>query len=81
MGNLNEASLLQSMSQWLDSSDNYVMTTSVLAFGNYARNDEHCIKLVEDKTVKKLIEILKKNDGVDADVRLQHSLVCSALNL
>lgn len=72
---LDQTPLLQSMSKWLDSSDDYVMTTSVLAFGNYARNDDHCIKLVEDKTVTKLIEILKRNNGADADARLQHSLV------
>lgn len=72
---LDQTPLLKSMSGWLDSSDDYVMTTSVLAFGNYARNDDHCIKLVEDKTVTKLIEILKNNNGADADARLQHSLV------
>lgn len=74
---LDQTPLLQSMTKWLDSSDDYVMTTSVLAFGNYARNDDHCIKLVEDKTVTKLIEILQKNNGADADARLQHSLVSS----
>lgn len=72
---LDQTPLLKSMAMWLDSSDNYVMTTSVLAFGNYARNDDHCIKLVEDKTVTKLIDILRRNNGADADARLQHSLV------
>lgn len=72
---LDTTPLLSSMQQWLDSSDDYVMTTSVLAFGNYARSDENCIKLVENKIMDKLIEILKRSNGPDADARLQHSLV------
>lgn len=75
MQHLDKTPLLESMQKWLHSSDDYVMTTSVLAFGNYARTDEHCIKLVEDKIMDKLIEILRRNNGPEADARLQHSLV------
>jgi hypothetical protein len=75
MQHLDKTPLLCSMQKWLDSSDEYVMTTSVLAFGNYARTDNHCIKLVEDNVANKLIEILRKNDSADSDARLQHALV------
>lgn len=63
------------MKTWLESDDVDLMTTSVLALGNFARTDDHCTRMVEDNMHIKLIEILKKNNSPDADVRLQHALV------
>jgi hypothetical protein len=53
------------------------MTTSVLALGNFARTDNHCIKMVDDQIMVKLMGILQKNIQPDADARLQHALVSS----
>lgn len=36
------------MLTWLDSDDIDLMITGVLAVGNFARNDKHCIKMVQD---------------------------------
>ena len=75
---LDETPLLSLIQQWLDSSDEYLVTTSVLALGNFARTDNHCIKMVEDKVLLKLIDILKtsiQREPSDVNSRLQHALV------
>lgn len=72
---LENASLLPHIKAWLDSDDADLISTSVLALGNFARTDENCTQLVKDKVHVKLIEVLAKNNGPDSDVRLQHALV------
>lgn len=72
---LDKTPLLKHIKTWLESSHVDLMTTSILALGNFARTDEHCIRMVEGKMHMKLIEILSKNNGPEADVRLQHALV------
>lgn len=67
--------LLSCMKKWLESDDVNLMTTSVLALGNFARTDDHCTQIVSDKLHIKLIEILAKNSNPDTDARLQHALV------
>jgi len=68
--------LLKNMVDWLDSTDIDLLTTGVLALGNFARTDSHCIYFVEQQTMNKLLEVLAKNNGVKDDVRLQHALLC-----
>lgn len=77
----NHTHLCKSMKKWMESEDMDVMTTSVLAIGNFARTDDHCIKMVSDGMHLKLIEILAKNNGPETDVRLQHALVSVSLHL
>jgi hypothetical protein len=72
---LDKTSLLSCMKTWLQSDDVDLMATSVLALGNFARTDEHCIRMVQDDMHIQLIDILTKNNGPEADVRLQHALV------
>lgn len=79
---LDETPLLSSIQQWLDSTDEYLITTSVLALGNFARTDNHCIKMVEDKVLLKLIDILKistQRESSDVNSRLQHALVSNEI--
>ncbi|KAI9577678.1 hypothetical protein GQX74_013372 [Glossina fuscipes] len=71
----------ENMEDWLDSSDIDLLTTGVLALGNFARTDSHCIYMVENKTMNKLLEVLAKNNGVKDDVRLQHALLSTLRNL
>lgn len=47
--------LLKCMEDWLDSSDVELLTTGVLALGNFARTDSHCIHMVENKIMHKLL--------------------------
>ncbi|EDW08629.2 LOW QUALITY PROTEIN: uncharacterized protein Dmoj_GI20062 [Drosophila mojavensis] len=74
-------SLLKNMVDWLDSTDIDLLTTGVLALGNFARTDSHCIYFVEQQTMNKLLQVLAKNNGVKDDVRLQHALLSALRNL
>lgn len=69
------------MIDWLDSEDIDLLTTGVLALGNFARTDSHCIHLVENNTLVKLLTVLAKNNGVEDDVSLQHALLSTLRNL
>lgn len=73
--------LLKYMEDWLDSSDVELLTTGVLALGNFARTDRHCIYMVENKIMHKLLAILAKNNGVDHQMTLQHALLSTLKNL
>ncbi|XP_037046631.1 rap1 GTPase-GDP dissociation stimulator 1 [Bradysia coprophila] len=76
-----ETPLLKYIEDWLDSYDIDLLTTGVLALGNFARTDSHCIFMVENNIMKKLLEILSKNNGIDNDMRLQHALLSALRNL
>lgn len=52
---LYSTSLLKCMENWLDSVDVDLLTTGVLALGNFARTDSHCIYMVEHKIMNKLL--------------------------
>jgi hypothetical protein len=67
------------MKAWLDLEDVDLLTTSVLALGNFARTDDHCTRMVQENMHVKLIEILAKNNAPEDDVRLQHALVSKLL--
>lgn len=43
------------MVSWIDSSDSDLMSTGILAIGNFARSDAHCINMVESGLSRKLI--------------------------
>lgn len=43
------------MIMWLNSKDVDLMSTGILAIGNFARNDSHCIQMVENGLVKTLL--------------------------
>lgn len=47
--------LLKCMENWLDSYDVDLLTTGVLALGNFARTDSHCIEMVQRGMTKKLL--------------------------
>jgi hypothetical protein len=78
---LDKTPLLSYVRTWLESNDVDLMTTSILALGNFARTDDHCIRMVQDNMHVKLIEVLAKNNGPDDDVRLQHALLSAIRNL
>ncbi|XP_055534462.1 GTPase-GDP dissociation stimulator vimar isoform X2 [Wyeomyia smithii] len=73
--------LLKYMEDWLDSYDVELLTTGVLALGNFARTDRHCIYMVENEIMHKLLFILAKNNGVDHQMTLQHALLSTLKNL
>ncbi|XP_035791085.1 rap1 GTPase-GDP dissociation stimulator 1-like [Anopheles albimanus] len=73
--------LLKCMEDWLDSYDVELLTTGVLALGNFARSDSHCINMVENKIMHKLLSILAKNNGTEHQMTLQHALLSTLKNL
>lgn len=50
-----EGTVYKNMLAWLDYDDTDLMTTAVLALGNFARKDANCIQMVEKGLPKKLL--------------------------
>lgn len=67
---------------WLDDSNLDLLCTGVLILGNFARTDQNCICIVQENlAIKKLLEILAKNNGPNDNARLQHSILGTLKNL
>lgn len=45
----------QSMIKWLDSDDDELIATAVLAIGNFARTDSHCVHMMDTGVYAKLL--------------------------
>ncbi|XP_054262952.1 GTPase-GDP dissociation stimulator vimar [Macrosteles quadrilineatus] len=73
--------VFQGMVNWLVSTDDDLQITGVLAMGNFARTDKHCLQMVDLGVSKKLLSLLKRNNVVSADIRLQHALLSALRNL
>lgn len=52
----------KNMLSWLDAKDADLVATGTLAIGNFARNDYHCIQMVQAGTAKKLLSMMFTND-------------------
>lgn len=53
--NNGKGKVYEDMVKWLDSDDPDLLSTGVLALGNFARKDTHCIQMVKSGISKKLI--------------------------
>lgn len=73
--------LIKYIEDWLDSDDLDLLTTGVLALGNFARTDSHCISMVDTRVAHKLLAILARNNATSDDMRLQHALLSTLRNL
>ncbi|XP_072940546.1 GTPase-GDP dissociation stimulator vimar [Epargyreus clarus] len=51
------------MVKWLDSPNYNLLTTAILAIGNFARQDDYCIQMMEDKIFDKLLDIFELYHG------------------
>nr|XP_034313658.1 rap1 GTPase-GDP dissociation stimulator 1-B isoform X2 [Crassostrea gigas] len=67
--------------KWLEDEDSRLQMAAVLAIGNFARNDNHCQRLVEEGIVEHLVEILKEHRDHEADMTLQHAILSALRNL
>ncbi|XP_048763708.1 rap1 GTPase-GDP dissociation stimulator 1-like isoform X2 [Ostrea edulis] len=67
--------------KWLEEEDSRLQMSAVLAIGNFARNDNHCQRLVEEGIVEQLLEILKCHRDHEADMTLQHAILSALRNL
>ncbi|KYM92543.1 Rap1 GTPase-GDP dissociation stimulator 1-B [Atta colombica] len=67
--------------EWLESIDEDLQITAVLAMGNVARTDIHCKRMVEQGIHRKLLKILERNGNKSGDIRCQHALLSALRNL
>lgn len=67
--------------EWLESIDEDLQITAVLAMGNFARTDIHCKHMVEQGIHRKLLKLLQRNDSKFGDIRCQHALLSALRNL
>ncbi|KAF5299710.1 hypothetical protein FQA39_LY11505 [Lamprigera yunnana] len=73
--------LFKNMLTWLNSDDFDLLSTGILAIGNFARNDVHCIQMVQKGIAKKLLDLLSKNNTVEKNVKVQHAILSALRNL
>ncbi|KAJ3662966.1 hypothetical protein Zmor_007280 [Zophobas morio] len=71
----------ENMVTWLDSDDPDLLSTGVLAIGNFARKDTHCIQMVQHGISEKLIALISKHNTSDSDIKVQHALLSTLKNL
>ncbi|KAI4470821.1 rap1 gtpase-gdp dissociation stimulator 1 [Holotrichia oblita] len=69
------------MMSWIDSQDSDLVSTGILAIGNFARNDMHCIYMVQSGLSKKLIDILATHNKKDVDTKIQHAVLSTLRHL
>lgn len=67
--------------EWLESPDEDLQITAVLAMGNFARTDTHCKHMVEQGIHRKLLKLLQTNGDRSGDIRCQHALLSALRNL
>ncbi|XP_038210776.1 rap1 GTPase-GDP dissociation stimulator 1-B [Zerene cesonia] len=83
------------MVKWLDSPNHHLLGTALLAIGNFARQDDYCIQMMNDKIFDKLLDIfevyhnlsLKQNSGETLPIekstlnQIQHASLSAIRNL
>ncbi|RZC32954.1 rap1 GTPase-GDP dissociation stimulator 1-B [Asbolus verrucosus] len=79
--NNGKGKVYENMVTWLDSDDSDLLSTGVLAIGNFARKDTHCIQMVQNGISKKLIGLLSKYNTSQSDIKVQHALLSTLKNL
>lgn len=55
--NKGNGDVYRNMLSWLQSHDSDLLTTGILALGNFARKDEHCLQIVESDVPKILLSM------------------------
>jgi hypothetical protein len=79
--NNGQGKVYENMITWLDSDDPDLLSTGVLALGNFARKDTHCIHMVQNGISKKLIALLSRHNTSQSDIKVQHALLSTLKNL
>lgn len=76
-----EGLVYKKLVEWLESIDEDLQITAVLAMGNFARTDAHCRRMVEQGIHRKLLKLLQRNSSKSGDIRCQHALLSALRNL
>lgn len=61
--------------EWLENAEPLVQYTAVIAVNNFACNDEHCKRMVEQSLHQKVLRVLKKCNHAFDSVKLQCGLL------
>ncbi|XP_020299505.1 rap1 GTPase-GDP dissociation stimulator 1-B [Pseudomyrmex gracilis] len=61
--------------EWLENAELLVQYTAVIAVNNFACNDEHCKRMVEQNLHQKVLRVLKKCNYASDSVKLQCGLL------
>ncbi|KRT80317.1 Armadillo repeat containing protein, partial [Oryctes borbonicus] len=69
------------MISWIDCQDLDLVSTGILAIGNFARNDVHCIHMVQSGLSKRLIDLLAMYNQKDVDMKIQHAILSTLRHL
>ena len=65
----------------LEEPNQQLQIASSLAIGNFARNEENCLKLVQDGTSAELIDVLRRHQNVFTDLKIQSAILGALKNL
>lgn len=76
-----KGNVFMSMVNWLSNNVEELQVSGVLAIGNFARADSHCIEMVKQGIDKQLISLLSRNNTDKGDMKLQHALLSALRNL
>ncbi|XP_039749309.1 rap1 GTPase-GDP dissociation stimulator 1-B [Pararge aegeria] len=87
-----EGEVYRSAVRWLRAGSHQLLATAVLAVGNFARRDEHCIRMMSDGIFDKLLDIFEQyNDSVSQNeknpidkstiTKIQHAALSALRNL
>ncbi|KAF2883959.1 hypothetical protein ILUMI_22217 [Ignelater luminosus] len=71
----------KNMLSWLNSDDFDLLSTGILAIGNFARNDFHCTQMVQNGIAKSLLDLLEKHNTIEKDIKVQHAILSALRNL
>ncbi|XP_059061444.1 GTPase-GDP dissociation stimulator vimar [Achroia grisella] len=64
------------MVKWLESPNYDLLTTAVLAIGNFARQDDYCIQMMEDKIYDKLLDLFEVYNGFGRKIQKESDSIC-----
>lgn len=76
-----EGKVYKKLVEWLDSTDEDLQVTAILAMGNFASTDAHCQLMVEQGIHRKLLQLLGNDVGKTGGIRFQHALLSALRNL
>ncbi|RXG68143.1 Rap1 GTPase-GDP dissociation stimulator 1-A [Armadillidium vulgare] len=79
--NNGEGEVYKELVNWLSSNLEDLQIAGALAVGNFARNDSHCIKMVNQNIGQQLLQVLSGHNSQEGDIRLQHALLSALRNL
>lgn len=64
-----------SMVKWLEHTNYHLITTGVLAIGNFARQDDYCAQMMDDKIYDKLLDLFDVYVSFGVQIQKEHNVL------